>query len=374
MHVAPNDIRFDARILKELNVIDNEFGKNSYVAVGLELSGDRHNYVPNVDLNVVTFRSLASGSVRMNRLFVLLLNLFTSIPRLILIGLRYRPRLIHCHDTLFLPICVVLKYLCNSTCLVYDAHELESDKGGQSNLFSKATLFLEKICWPSVDCLISVSPSILNWYGENFAYKDKHLILNALAFGQELNEDRKYLREKFKIGNEYPIFIYSGALCEGRYLHDIIDCFSHLKHKHLVVLGYGRFQDYIESKSHEFDNIHFHDAVPYQEVVGILKSADIGLCLINPENSLSDLFCLPNKFFEYHTAGIPVITTDLPDLSYYSSKYKLGIILRKLENLPEIVANFEIGSFRTEREYTLSWEYQSETLIKVYKKYLVCAE
>ena len=374
MHVAPNDIRFDARILKELNVIDNEFGKSSYVAVGLELSGDRHTYVPNVDLNVVTFRSLASGSVRMNRLFVLLLNLFTSIPRIILIGLRYRPRLIHCHDTLFLPICVVLKYLCNSTCLVYDAHELESDKGGQSNLFSKATLFLEKICWPSVDCLISVSPSILNWYGENFAYKDKHLIMNALSFNQELNEDKKYLREKFKIGNDYPIFIYSGALCEGRYLHDIVDCFSHLKHKHLVVLGYGRFQDYIESKSHEFDNIHFHDAVPYQEVVGILKSADAGLCLINPENSLSDLFCLPNKFFEYHTAGIPVITTDLPDLSYYSSKYKLGIILKKLENLPEIVANFEIGSFRIEREYTLSWEYQGETLIKVYKKYLECAE
>ena len=48
--------------------------------------------------------------------------------------------------------------------IIYDAHELESNKNGQSYLLSKITLLIEKLSWPSISLLISVSESIIYWY------------------------------------------------------------------------------------------------------------------------------------------------------------------------------------------------------------------
>ena len=63
--------------------------------------------------------------------------------------------------------------------LFYDAHELESNKNGQTKFMSWGTLFIEKKIWKSIDLLISVSDSIIKWYEKNLGTIENVLILNS---------------------------------------------------------------------------------------------------------------------------------------------------------------------------------------------------
>ena len=93
-------------------------------------------------------------------------------------GVRYRPEAVDRHDTLVLPIGMLVSFLTGAK-LVYDAHELESDKNGQSSLLSREILWTETIYWPRIDTQISVSPSVLFWYNKELGLKRNALILNA---------------------------------------------------------------------------------------------------------------------------------------------------------------------------------------------------
>jgi glycosyltransferase involved in cell wall biosynthesis len=73
----------------------------------------------------------------------------------------------------------------------------------------------------------------------------------------------------------------------------------------------------------DFPNIHFHPAIKPSEILSYTCSADVGLSII--ENScLSYYYSLPNKFFEYIAAGVPVIASDFPDMSAIVNEHKVG--------------------------------------------------
>ena len=54
------------------------------------------------------------------------------VCQVVLRSIRFRPQIIHCHDMFVLPLAVVVKLLTGAR-LIYDAHELESDRNGLSN-------------------------------------------------------------------------------------------------------------------------------------------------------------------------------------------------------------------------------------------------
>ncbi len=72
--------------------------------------------------------------------------------------------------------------------------------------------------------------------------------------------------------------------------------------------------------------------LPYQKApshLEITKSAYIGYLSYSPEsgnikNVLNTLYCAPNKIFEYSKFGIPMISNDVPALSYLFDKFNSG--------------------------------------------------
>ena len=56
----------------------------------------------------------------------------------------------------------------------------------------------------------------------------------------------------------------------------------------------------------------FMDAIPYEEMMHTMLS-DIGVSLDKP-NNLNYEFSLPNKFFDYIKAGIPVVSSHLIEI------------------------------------------------------------
>ena len=87
-------------------------------------------------------------------------------------------RVVHCLDVEPLPIGVRLKQLTGAK-LVYDAHELETERTHLKKLRKRIVRVSERRCKPYVDAMITVSPSIQNWYRERFPRVPVSLVRNV---------------------------------------------------------------------------------------------------------------------------------------------------------------------------------------------------
>lgn len=375
LHISPTDVRYDGRILKELNAL--KLLKNCQVrAFGID-DNEGHEYETHQNGEIQTFKLFSKKLTFIPRPIRYFLNLFEALFLLTVPGIKYKPSVVHCHDTLYLPIAIIIKWCCKSY-LIYDAHELESDKAGQSKMLSKFTLLIEKISWKHIDFLISVSPSIILWYKENLGMKQSELIMNAPILNHSIQVEYKtnYLRHKFGIPDSEKVFLYLGIISQkGRGVELYLDVFKRKDiTSHIVFIGYGDYSDEIKKSEQKYPNIHYHEAVPHNQVVEVSKSADVGLCMLEPV-SLSDYYSLPNKLFEYAFSGLYVLASDFPDIREIVDKFSLGICSgSNIEEIYKSISSLE-GSEKldvnldVDRLYPLSWSHQEEKLLAVYKTF-----
>jgi glycosyltransferase involved in cell wall biosynthesis len=372
LHITHTDIRFDNRIIKEITSLSN-CSDNKVFGVGIVRDeGSALNSLDYLNAEIINLRLFVDKLTYLPKNLQHLFKFFELFIKIIIFNKRINPDVIHCHDTLVLPIGFFIKIFFGKK-LVYDAHELESNKNGQTKFLSRMTLFIEKICYNSIDLLISVSPSIINWYEHNLGKKNNVIILNSPQIKKSIssmNENIKYFHKKFNIEEDRLIFIYVGALAEGRGIEILLESFQNpLVKSHIIFMGFGPLKDNILKNSLIFNKIHFHNPVPHDDVVKIVKHADVGLCFLQ-NISLSDYFCLPNKLFEYIFSGTPVLATNFPDISDLISEYNLGICCDfNLSDLTNSILTFESkppGRILRNLDH-LSWNAQSEKLITAYK-------
>lgn len=369
LHLTQTDIRNDSRILKEMrSAYHNNF---DVYGVGMSLNEIETEKSKDIDyLNVMTLNIISNRIKSLPKPIKHTLTLLEFLAKSTLYSISLKPDIIHCNDTLVLPIGVFIKFFTKSK-LVYDAHELESNRNGLSKNLGKATLLVEKKLWKYVDGLIVVSPSIQKWYIDNIGHKKSTIVLNSPVFESLPNVKSTYLRDKFSIPKDDKIFIYIGILGTGRGIDLILESFKNVDNAHVVFLGYGDYFERLAELEKLHSNIHLHDAVEHHKVVEIASSADVGLCLI--ENvSLSDYYCLPNKLFEYIFGGLPVLASNFPDISYVVEKYSLGVCVDlDTQSIKEGIDSFasESSSFDIEQHNLsdLSWQKQESNLISLYK-------
>jgi glycosyltransferase involved in cell wall biosynthesis len=91
-------------------------------------------------------------------------------------------------------------------------------------------------------------------------------------------------------------------------------------------------------------------------------------------------FSLPNKVFDYISAGIPVIATDLPEIAKIVHEYNCGILISepspeeiskaiiKLRDNRDLLA--ELKHNATVASETLNWENESKKVEELYKSIL----
>ena len=377
LHISNTDIEIDSRIRKEVRALSSLPGVQVSV-LGVPQSGEAGE----MQLDGARYRKLRLGSRGMKwlpraiRYFVQLIE-FTI--RAVGAGRQSKPDIVHCHDTFALPAGWILKRRLGCQ-LVYDAHELESNKNAQNAILSWATLLIERVCWRRVDLLISVSDSIIEWYARNLGPKPYVVVLNSPAIAAEAAHSAgaavrgSYFHEKYVVPAGTLVFVYVGMFSPGRGIEICLDAFAAgPKHAHVVFLGFGSLQQTITDYASRYPNIHFHEAVPHDQVVSLVRSADYGLCLIE-RASLSDYYCLPNKLFEYCFARVPVLASGFPEISRIVQQYSLGVccepdprsVRAALSQLTERTAE------RVTSDITaLSWEAQASRLTAAYRERLM---
>ena len=372
LHLSQTDIRSDSRILKEMKALSESGG--AYLLHGIGVRGEgthRSSDARALDIDAIGLRSrkmtFLARPLRHG------LEVLELTAKALAKSVAFKPEIVHCHDTPALPLGALLKLVLGSK-LVYDAHELESDKNGLSKALGVLTFYAEKALWPFVDLSITVSPTIEKWYQEKLGPKASGVILNSPIVGAGESSRAElgpsYLRDRFEIPEGSKIFIYVGILGVGRGLDLLLESFAEMPKSHLVCLGYGTMYDEIAEAAARHANVHLHDAVPHEQVVEVCRSADVGLCMVQ-KVSLSDYYCLPNKLFEYCFAGLQVLASNFPDMAATIEEYDLGeccdldveSIRAAIDRLQKTKSDRSVDH---EKLRPLSWQAQKEELLEVY--------
>jgi glycosyltransferase involved in cell wall biosynthesis len=379
LHLSHTDIRYDSRILKELDSLER-LDTYDLVGIGVSKIEGAPNQESDIKAKIITVDLVTKRLKFLPRALRYSINMIELTTRFLIMGIRLKPSVVHCHDTLVLPVGVLIKLFTNCK-LVYDAHELESNKNAQTKVMSFGTLFIEKHCWGYIDLLITVSESILDWYQVNLGKKKGILVLNAPKIetffheeGGRYGNSTKYFNSLYGFPEDKLVFVYLGIFGKGRGIEMIMDVFGTRNiDAHVVFVGYGELVNLIESYSKIFSNIHCHSPVPHEQVVKLISSADVGLCLV--ENvSLSDYYCLPNKLFEYCFAGLHVLGSDFPEIRKLIERYSLGACC-SLDHESIFSAISKIIEIKPERRTglisELSWDAQADRLRHAYREMII---
>lgn len=254
----------------------------------------------------------------------------------------------------------------------YNAHELETEVLGFSGLKQKIFKFIERRHIKHVDVISVVNESIADWYTNEYPGIPRPVVLTNTPIDDGNTID---LRATLGIPDGELLYVHVGYISPGRNVPLILDAFAAKPHVHVVFLGDGDLRHLVEDAAAKHPNIHWHPMVEPDAVVSYVRSADIGLCLIESAASLSDALSTPNKLLESWVAGIPPLSSGLQE-----AKRLLGPELSKtwvIESPEEQIADAltritadDVAEFKRQWKPVPSWDSQAVDLVVAYREAL----
>ena len=282
-------------------------------------------------------------------------------------------KLINVHSVGLLPLGVFLKWVYKAK-LVYDTHELETETNGLVGFRKKAVKIIEKILIRKADLILVVGENIADWYGNAYHINRPPVVLNAPS--QRALKRNNHFREQLGIRDDQIILLYQGGLAAGRGVHLILEAFKARSDDKVVAvfMGYGPLQHDIQTAAAQQKNIFFYPAVAPQIILEYTSSADFGISLIE-KTCLSYYYCMPNKLFEYAMAGLPVLVSNMKDMSELVRKNQMGAVISdfSVTGINQAIDDFlvqdltamKVNAYRMACEN--SWEVQEQKMLAAYQ-------
>jgi len=280
----------------------------------------------------------------------------------------------HCNDYEAFVIGVLAKISRPKLKLIYDCHELESHRNGKGSFMRFVIGSIEKLFIPWTELVITVSPSIQEFYKRKYNLPFVALVRN-LPNEMQISHSNT-LREKLGLKNDQRVFLYQGMLGKGRGIEVLLNAFEAREAADAVIvfMGFGALKEQIEGYAWDHENIFFVPAVSYTEIPLYTGSADVGVNSVEP-TCLSYKYSLPNKLFEYIQSEIPVLTNPLPDCAALVNEFQVGRVISSwdVNSINDVIddmlkADLSIyqDSLRAAKKI-LNWEVEEQVLLSAYK-------
>ena len=309
-----NCISYDQRVLKMAQTVE-ELGAD-IIIIGRKMgSSEGEDHVP---FRTIKFRMIFTRGF----LFYKFFNI-----RLFFLLLFIKADIIVSNDLDTLPACWLASKIRAKT-LVYDSHEYFT---GVPELLERKFVRsvwekIEKLIVPCLENVITVSDPIADIFYEK--YQIKPVVIRNCSRSSaavipvsrmELGIDEERLLLVLQGGG---INIHKGA-------EELVEAMKSLPDVHLLIIGSGDVIPYLKRMASENDlecRINFLPRMPWSEMMRFTKAADAGLSLERDTN-INYRFSLPNKMFDYISAGIPVIAGELPEIAKVIAGNSCGILI-----------------------------------------------
>lgn len=366
IHIYPSTMTNESRIFKEAAFIAHHLDFESVLLMGLWKKGLAKEECLEAKIHIkrIVLFGIQKRAVLYTYLFVYSL-LFIVV---------HRPKMINIHTVEFLPLAFVAK--CFGLKVIYDTHELETQKANAKGLRQKLSMVIESVFIRYADVVIVVGEMIADVYKKMYPKRQRpYVVLNTPPYCEVVK--RNIFRELFGISQEHIIFLYQGGLGKGRGVEMILEAFQGLQDTPYVVvfMGSGLLETSIIEASKRYKNIFFHHAVEPKVLLDYTSSADFGL-LLYENTCLNHAYCCPNKLFEYMMAELPVMVSPLPEISALVTRHQIGMVLEEesvegLKKAIDTIASWDKQVLihplkRVKMAY--NWEAQEEILRKIYQE------
>ena len=379
LHVTLTPFANESRLLKQATTLADSSYVDDVTIVALWQDGlaPRETIADGITVIRMQLCSRSWGQT----LVMQMLKYIEFTTRVIWLATRNQIGIFNCHALALLPLGVSVKLLTHAR-LIYDPHELETERAGLTGLRKLFSKLVERSLIRFCDHIFVVGDSIRSDYMQRYGIEGGRIttVMNC-PYRTGRMERTDVFRRGFGIPENGMIFLYQGLLDTGRGLETVLQAFCGLEQHpdagtiHLVVMGYGPLEKTVRKASAANARVHFQPAVPPQEVLRYTASADIGLCLIEPV-CLSYAYSLPNKFFEYLACGLGVLASDLPEMRLHAKDFPQISLLENPDSDALISACLAVASGQSRGKDAValperySWEHQGRVMLTVYENYI----
>jgi glycosyltransferase involved in cell wall biosynthesis len=240
---------------------------------------------------------------------------------------------------------------------------------------SKTVPIVEQTAATQFDAVVAVS----DWIGEPFSSITERVeTVHNFPLTTSMPEEEEQIHT-----NADCTLCFVGGLSDVRGIHRMLDLLRELVNDGVdaELWALGRWmpetdreaaEQFIESHNLT-ERVRFPGYLGYEEMFRYLRSADVGLALLDVEHYRGGI---PTKLFEYLYAGLPVVTTPVDAAEQFlPAKHKYVVPQDDTPAAAEAVrrataAEHDETEMQQIVEEQYSWEQESETLIALYEDLL----
>jgi len=230
--------------------------------------------------------------------------------------------------------------------VIYDQHDFFSQK----RQLNKRKLLYEKICNEQADGNIYITEKYKNLVAQKYRLNTRVMVLPNFALGAIVPQKDAY---PYKNDKEPLHLVYIGLITQyDDKVRNLIDYFKMLSRRGFIIHVYPT-----RSKAYPLyeaiPNVVMHRQLPLTQLVKEISAYDFGILFLNKDVSeayrAEELrFGAWNKFYDYITAGLPVITfTYFEYMAQIVQKEGFGPVLEGIEEVtPELLHRYDQRELR----------------------------
>jgi len=263
--------------------------------------------------------------------------------------------------------------------IIFDSHEYFTEVPellGRIKV-QKVWKRIERRIQPRLKNVITVNESIAKLFRKE--YNQEVTVISNFPNADPITPSLGHLPDGF---TDKPIIIYQGAVNIGRGIEEMIFAMHDLAGFNFLIVGGGdkleELRDLVK-RENLVDRIYIVGRVPFESLPWYTKQATIGMSL-EQDIGLNYRLALPNKLFDYMHAGIPVLASNLPEISRVVNDAACGVIISgfspeeisegidKIHSDKQIYKELKGNALRNASKYT--WGNQENALIDHYMRAL----
>ncbi|MBA7497326.1 hypothetical protein ES704_00054 [subsurface metagenome] len=224
------------------------------------------------------------------------------------------------------------------TLLIYDAYELIIP-GGLSESMSwrnRFWYFMERLMIRRADLIIAANEDRARLMKQHYGLKMKPIVMRNIPpkkHNPNPIEKASIIAKYPELTRRFPcerLLLYSGNVNLSRGIDRFVQALTYLpKAYRLIVVGSGPNLEslrYIGRSFEQEGRFTTLGRVEHCLMPFIISIADVGI-VTYPFKGQNNIYCAPNKIFEYAQVGLPIVTTNQPPLREIVEKYGIGELI-----------------------------------------------
>lgn len=321
---------------------------------------------------------VAAGMIKFKKIRKWFIN-GAIITRMIVKGYIQNADIYHANDLNTLPQAIVCSKLrLKPKPLIYDSHEVQSDRTGYN---PKTIKRIESFMLKFVNQMIVENHTRAKYNEDIYGFYPKTLY----NYSEKYNIEEKpqiNLHKKISINEDEKILLYQGGLQQGRGLELLIEAMDEIEKGHLLFIGGGKLTQTLKEQaeaSKQADRIHFLDKVPFQELPSYTREAYLGFQVLQ-NICFNHYSASSNKLFEYMMAHVPVISCDFPEIKKVVEETNTGLVVdsHKASEIANAVNQLvkdtslrnQLSENTKQAKEIYNWNNEKSKLLEVYNQFV----